>query len=56
MARSNVAIHTENTETSWLFNGFLVIAIGWLFVTATIGGATVNPANADVGPPPAISE
>jgi hypothetical protein len=56
MARSNVALHTENTETSWLFNSFLILAIGWLLVTATVGGATVNPANADVGPQPTISE
>ena len=56
MARSNVVVHTENTETSWLFNGFLALSVAWLLVTATIGGATVNPANADVGTPPAISE
>jgi|GEM_PF-2701251 len=56
MARSNVVTHTEETETSWLFNGFLALAIGWLLLTATVGGASVNAANADVGTTTSFSE
>ena len=56
MARTTHIAHNENAETSWLFNGFLALSIGWLVLTALVGGVTVNAANADVGTPVIISE
>ncbi len=56
MTQNTAAKHTENPETSWLFNGFLALAIGWLMLTALVGSATVHAANAEVGGVAIISE
>jgi len=39
MAKPQHATHTEIAGTSWLFNGFLILSIGWMFLSMAFSGA-----------------
>ncbi|MCP4808261.1 MAG: hypothetical protein GY913_27905 [Proteobacteria bacterium] len=46
MARSLTVKHTENPETSSLFNGFLLLAFGWLVMGMVVAAFSVSDADA----------
>jgi hypothetical protein len=56
MARSLTVKHEEKPSTSLLLNVFLVLAIGWMALSAMLGNATPDPARAVVEPPDAVYE
>jgi hypothetical protein len=39
MANPQHAIHSELPGTSWLFNGFILLSIGWMFLSMAYSGA-----------------
>jgi hypothetical protein len=42
MAKSQAHVHIENPETSWLFNGFILFSIGWMFLSMAFSGQGPN--------------
>ena len=46
MARSLTVKHTETPGTSRLFNGFLILAMGWLMAGMLLAGLNVGEADA----------
>ncbi len=46
MARSLTIQHTETPGTSRLFNGFLLLALGWLLAGMLFAGLNVSDADA----------
>ena len=46
MARSLTIKHTETPGTSRLFNGFLLLALGWLMAGMLLAGLNVGEADA----------
>lgn len=51
MARSLQIQPEENPSTSPLLTGFLVIAVGWLLLTALFSAPTVDAAEVDATAP-----
>lgn len=43
MAKPLAKTHVENPETSWLFNGFLIFSIGWMFLSMVFSGSPTGP-------------
>lgn len=43
MARSLTVKHEEKPSTSLLLNAFLLIAIGWMALSAVLGNASPEP-------------
>ncbi len=39
MAKSNTVVHIEDPSTSWLFNGFIIFSIGWMFLSIAFSGS-----------------
>jgi hypothetical protein len=39
MAKSNAVVHIEDPSTSWLFNGFIIFSIGWMFLSIAFSGS-----------------
>ena len=46
MARSLTVKHTEAPQTSSLFNGFLLLAFGWLVLGMVVAAFSVGEADA----------
>ena len=42
MAKPNQMVHTETVGTSWLFNGFILVAVGWMFLSMAFSGTGAN--------------
>jgi len=42
MAKSTQIVHNENVGTSWLFNGFILVAVGWMFLSMAFSGTSTN--------------
>lgn len=38
MAKPQPHVHSENPGTSWLFNGFILLSIGWMFLSMAFSG------------------
>ncbi len=42
MAKPNQMVHNETVGTSWLFNGFILVAVGWMFLSMAFSGTGAN--------------
>lgn len=38
MANTQPHVHSELPGTSWLFNGFILLSIGWMFLSMAFSG------------------
>lgn|GEM_PF-2727748 len=42
MAKSTQVVHNETVGTSWLLNGFILFAVGWMCLSMVFSGTSAN--------------